>query len=166
MSHITCKLAEGEAERQGHFTVRQVIFVEEQGLFFGSDVDAYDEEALHLIAVDEDTGEVVGAVRCYEIGEDTWYGGRLAVLKGYRQEVSPIGPRLVKLAEQAVGERGCQCFLAHIQLQNVRFFQRLGWRKVGSPEIYCGQPHQLMEAPSSSTNMPERSVAYASASTR
>jgi putative N-acetyltransferase (TIGR04045 family) len=166
MTHIVCKVAETEAERQGHFAVRQAVFVEEQALFNGSDIDKYDAYALHLIAIDQDTGEIVGAVRCFEISEGVWYGGRLAVLKTYRQAARPIGPRLVKLAEEAVNERGCRRFLAHIQLQNVRFFQRLGWRKVGTPEDYCGQPHQLMEAPPPPENMPESFVAYASANIR
>lgn len=146
MAHIVCKIAETEAELQGHFAVRQTIFVEEQALFGDSDVDEHDHEAVHLVAVDLDTGTVVGAVRCYPVGNDTWFGGRLAVLKAFRHDTSSIGPRLCRLAEKVVIERGCRRFLAHIQLQNVRFFERLGWRTVGDLELHCGVPHQLMEA--------------------
>jgi hypothetical protein len=33
---------------------------------------------------------------------------------------------------------------AHIQPANITFFERLGWARVGEPEIYAGLPHQPM----------------------
>jgi putative N-acetyltransferase (TIGR04045 family) len=146
MSQFICKVAETEAELQDYFAVRHAIFVEEQALFNGSDVDEYDEHAVHLVAIDRETGVVVGAVRCYPVDEETWFGGRLAVLKEFRRNGAAIGPGLCQLAEQVVIERGCRRFLAHIQLQNVGFFERLGWQTEGEPELYHGQPHQLMRA--------------------
>ena len=146
MGRVICKIAETEAERQGHFAVRQAIFVVEQGLFAESDVDEFDRQAVPLVAIDRDTGAVVGAVRCYETETGLWYGGRLAVLEEARHNTEAIGPRLCKLAEKVVIERGCHRFLAFIQLQNVRFFERLGWQQVGEPVQHFGEPHQLMQA--------------------
>ena len=148
MDAIFFKLAENPAERAGYFAVRRAIFVEEQGLFNETDVDEHDAEpaTLPLVAVSAQSGEVVGAVRCYAAGDDVWYGGRLAVLMNYRRHPAAIGPNLCRLAEASVIERGCRCFLAYIQLQNVGFFQRLGWTEVGDPTDYHGAPHQLMAA--------------------
>ncbi|MEW5956160.1 MAG: MSMEG_0567/Sll0786 family nitrogen starvation N-acetyltransferase [Chloroflexota bacterium] len=146
MTRIVSKIVETEAERRGHFAVRRTVFVDEQGLFQDSDIDEHDDHAIHLVAVDQDTGVVVGAVRCYETEAGLWYGGRLAVLEAYRYSVCAVGPRLCKLAEKVVIERGCRCFLAYIQLQNVRFFERLGWQKIGEPVEQYGLLHQLMEA--------------------
>ncbi|MEW5957569.1 MAG: MSMEG_0567/Sll0786 family nitrogen starvation N-acetyltransferase [Chloroflexota bacterium] len=146
ITHIICKIVETQAERQAHFAVRHAVFVEEQGMFAGSDVDEHDRHAIHLVAVEQETGQVVGAVRVYKGEPGIWYGGRMAVLKEYRQHFPPVGPMLDRLAERTVSERGCRRFLAYIQLQNVRFFKRLGWSKVGEPIMYCGQLHQVMEA--------------------
>ena len=146
MSQFICKVAETEAEFEGYFAVRHAIFVEEQALFHGSDVDEHDQHAIPLVAVDQETGMVVGAVRCYQVDEETWFGGRLAVLKEFRRNGASIGPGLCQLAEQVVIEQGCRLFLAYIQLQNVRFFERLGWQAEGEPELHHGQPHQLMRA--------------------
>jgi putative N-acetyltransferase (TIGR04045 family) len=146
MSQIICKIVETEAERRAHFAIRQAVFVEEQAMFSGSDVDEHDAHAVHIIAINQMTGQVVGAVRVYEAEPGVWYGGRMAVLKEYRRHLPPIGPLLDRLAERTVSERGCRRFLAYIQLQNVRFFERLGWSKIGEPAPHCGQPHQLMEA--------------------
>lgn len=146
MSQIICKIVETEAERRAHFAVRQAVFVEEQGMFSGSDVDEHDSYAVHIIALNQISGQVVGAVRVYEAEPGIWYGGRMAVLQEYRRHLPPIGPLLDRLAERTVSEHGCRRFLAYIQLQNVRFFERLGWSKIGEPVLHCGQPHQLMEA--------------------
>lgn len=143
---IICKIVETETERQAHFAIRQAVFVAEQALFIGSDVDEHDRHAVHIIAVEQTTGQAVGAVRVYEAEPGVWYGGRMAVLPEYRRHSQAIGPMLDRLAEQTVSERGCRRFLAFIQLQNVRFFERLGWTRVGEPVLHCGQPHQIMEA--------------------
>jgi putative N-acetyltransferase (TIGR04045 family) len=148
MSEIIFKCVETDAERRGHYAVRQAIFVEEQQMFHGTEVDEHDRdpETVHLVAVVAETGAVVGAVRCYPAGDDVWYGGRLAVSAEYRHHPAAIGPNLCRLAEASVIERGCRRFLAYIQIQNVRFFKRLKWTAVGEPMEYHGQPHQLMAA--------------------
>lgn len=161
-----CKVAATEEERRGHFAVRQAVFVEEQGLFVGSDVDEHDEDAIHIVAVDRKSGEVVGAVRCYEEETGIWFGGRLAVLEPHRHSLRAVGPRLVRFAEQTVARRNPRHFLAYIQLQNVRFFERLGWQKIGEPAFHVGVPHQVMESgitadTAAQPSMPEGAVAHA-----
>ena len=146
MASIIYKVAEAEAEIQGYFAVRQAVFVEEQGLFEGSDIDEHDADAIHIVALDGETGEVVGAVRCFQDDDGVWYGGRLAVLNRCRRWAGLIGCRLVRQAEEAVTQRGCLRFLAYVQPQNVRFFQHLEWQTIGEPELQYGAPHQLMES--------------------
>jgi putative N-acetyltransferase (TIGR04045 family) len=146
MEEITYKIVETPAERHEYFAVRHAIFVEEQGLFAGTDVDEHDDDAIHIIAVAGDSGAVVGAVRCYDAGDDLWYGGRLAVLPAYRHQAAAIGANLCQLAEATVIENGCRRFLAYIQLQNVRFFERLGWHAQDEPFLHCGKLHQTMAA--------------------
>ena len=59
----TVRLATSHWDMDGHFTVRHAVFVEEQAIFAGSDVDDRDfrRETLHAVAATEDL--VVGAVR-------------------------------------------------------------------------------------------------------
>jgi predicted GNAT family N-acyltransferase len=83
-------------------------------------------------------------VRLYPVEVDTtlWQGDRLAVLPGYR--TAQLGGPLVQFAVNSARERGGTRMIAHVQLPNVRFFQRLGWRTVGDLESYVGIPHQQM----------------------
>jgi putative N-acetyltransferase (TIGR04045 family) len=146
MQGIMVKIAESEAELAGHFAVRRAVFVEEQGLFRGTDVDEHDREAILIVAVSSEGGAIVGAVRCYPGEGGVWYGGRLAVLPSYRHQAQSIGAELCRVAEATVIARDCRQFLAYIQLQNLRFFERLGWRALGEPTLHCGELHQLMAA--------------------
>jgi hypothetical protein len=53
---------------------------------------------------------------------------------------------LVREAMQCVKNRGCTKFTAHIQLENVPFFSKIGWKTIEPVKDYHGKPHQLMEA--------------------
>jgi len=137
---IAIRPARTEAEITAHFFIRKEVFVQEQGIFRGSDEDEFDKQAIPLICrVD---GHIAGTVRVYPVSNNTWIGGRLAVLKAFR--VFGVGSLLVKAAVKTVKQRGCTKFLAHIQPQNVRFFKKLGWLPTGNTAIISGLMHHEM----------------------
>ncbi|MEJ2589158.1 MAG: GNAT family N-acetyltransferase, partial [Deltaproteobacteria bacterium] len=110
----------------------------------GSDQDAYDNESIHLVA--KQGAHVIGTVRVFPAGDGNghWIGGRLAVKKGLRS--SGAGELLVRHAVMCVKQQGCTHFTAHIQAENIPFFEQLGWRGIGPAKTYFGRPHHLMEA--------------------
>lgn len=138
------KVAGSPEELESYFRLRHAVFVEEQKIFSGTDVDERDEGAIHIIALKGPDSVMVGGVRCYTTGDDTWYGGRLTAANGYRN--GRVGSGLVRFAVETVKSRGCKKFLAYVQPQNVNFFKRLDWKPVGEPVVYEGITHQLMEA--------------------
>ena len=148
LGKILFKIAENEDELEEYFHLRHEIFVKEQQVFSETDIDEYDtnpvHEVLHLIAINESDGKMVGGVRCYKKEGSTWFGGRLSAAPGYRN--GRVGAGLVKFAVETINSTDCKTFLAYVQPQNVRFFIRLGWSPVGDLEIYQGRPHQLMNA--------------------
>jgi putative N-acetyltransferase (TIGR04045 family) len=143
-----CRVVRDPAELAQHLAVRRRVFVEEQRIFAGSDRDEHDDDpaTLHVLALWGD--RPAGAVRLYPLGdrrEGEWKGDRLAVLPGFREH--RLGEILVRFAVRTAGERGGARMIAHVQLPNVAFFERLGWRPVGQPAPYAGLPHQLMDIP-------------------
>jgi putative N-acetyltransferase (TIGR04045 family) len=130
------------ADIQQCLEIRHEVFVTEQRLFPDSDRDDYDDTAIHIAAVAYK--RIVGTVRCYERHPGLWYGGRLAVLREFR--TGRVGTLLVQKAVQTMRENpDVQRFLATIQIQNVRFFEKLGWWSLGPPRLLNGRKHQLME---------------------
>ncbi len=144
MAHITIKCAETGKERQEAQTIRREIFVKEQNMFAQSDQDENDAKAETLIALIN--GEVAGTVRVFsENGNGNWVGGRLAVKREYRG--TRAGTLLVHGAVRLIEEKKANRFTAHIQLENVGFFEKLGWKVIGPAFDYRGLAHMPMEKP-------------------
>lgn len=133
--------------RSGYWQLRSAIFCQEQHLFEATDRDEKDGHAYPIAALDHSAGSgsgVVGVVRILEERPRLWYGGRLGVHGDHRRH-NQIGKGLIWKAVTTANGWGCDRFLATVQLQNVRFFQRLHWTSIEVLEIR-GLPHHLMEA--------------------
>ncbi|WP_181780600.1 MSMEG_0567/Sll0786 family nitrogen starvation N-acetyltransferase [Pseudonocardia pini] len=128
--------------RAAHHAIRHAVFVAEQGLFDGSDLDAHDarDDVVHVLATHQ--GRPAGTVRLYPTGPGEWLGDRLAVLPEFR--AAAIGGPLVRFAVETAGARDGQRMHAHVQIANERFFHRLGWTTAGEVETYVGTPHVPM----------------------
>jgi hypothetical protein len=160
------KIARTREELDGYWALRRGIFCEEQKVFQGSDRDAIDERAMpivceSLIAGMEDS--VVGVVRIDEREPGLWYGSRLGVAASFRsvKRLSPsvaarnhqpvfrglgaLGAGLIYKAVSTAHAIGCHEFLATVQHQNARFFQRLHWEPLEELELF-GIPHVRMRA--------------------
>lgn len=137
------KLALSTDEIEAYFRLRYTIFCQEQRLFAGSDIDEVDQIAYPIVAMTS-SNQVVGVVRIYEIEPGIWYGGRLGTHPDYRKGWQ-IGKGLIYKAVTTANTWGCTQFLATVQPQNVRFFQRLHWRSLQEVTV-CNRPHHQMEA--------------------
>lgn len=143
-TRVECRPALTPDELDTHYRIRHEVFVEEQALFTGSDRDAYDDDpdVVHVLAYLN--GDAVGTVRLFPLAraDRLWQGDRLAVLRSAR--ILGLGRPLVRFAVATAGERGGREMVAHIQLQNVALFERLGWHRNGGVEVYVGVHHQPM----------------------
>ena len=72
MPEYDFKIINSDEELKEYFKIRNDIFVKEQNIFPESDIDDYDKDAIHIAAVQNSTGKMVGAVRCYNTEGDTW----------------------------------------------------------------------------------------------
>ena len=143
---IVIKLVSEDWERRQYYRLREATFRDEQQLL-KEDRDEYDFKALGIIAIGQMFGEpdrVIGAVRIFPEGKHTWWGGRLCVDPIYRQHRA-IGKALINAAVSTAKKMGCQTFLATVQQQNERYFQRLHWQSQRHIEL-ARIPHVLMQA--------------------
>ena len=160
------KIARTPEEIEGFWALRQAIFCDEQNVFHGSDRDEFDTVAIPivcetLIAGMEDS--VVGVVRIDEREPNVWFGSRLGVASDFRsvKKISPgvafrnhqpiyrglgaLGAGLIYKAVSTAHALGCREFLATVQYQNARFFQRLHWEPLYELELF-GLRHVKMRA--------------------
>jgi putative N-acetyltransferase (TIGR04045 family) len=139
---ITCGPARSAAELAEHHAIRHQVFVVEQEIFAASDVDAHDDDPGTIRLLGRYDGVPAGSVRLFRVDGGHWQGDRLAVLPPYR--VLGVGAPLVRCAVSLAGAHGGSTMTAHIQVPNVAFFARVGWRRDGEVEVYAGRPHQPM----------------------
>ncbi|MGW5332604.1 MSMEG_0567/sll0787 family protein [Streptomyces bauhiniae] len=142
--------ASTKADLAAYRRLRQDVFVHEQGLFDGDDLDDRDSDSRTVVLVAKDTGgEVVGGVRLgpADDGPDLgwWVGGRLVVGRGARGPHG-IGAALVRAACARAEAEGVLRFDATVQVRNQVLFRRLGWKSVRTVTV-ADTPHVLMRWP-------------------
>ena len=139
--------AAGAWEQDQAYRLRRAVFCVEQGVFVGDDRDAIDDTAQTIVALSCVGGmpdQVVGTVRIHELEPGLWWGSRLAVHAAFRKH-GRLGATLIRLAVCSAHARGCETFLAHVQLQNLELFERLHWTAL-QQEMLHGRPHVKMQA--------------------
>ncbi|MCH6259062.1 hypothetical protein MLD52_21075 [Puniceicoccaceae bacterium K14] len=160
------KIANGHEDLEGFHTLRRNIFCDEQGVFEQDDRDAVDESMIPIICKPIIAGmedDVIGVVRIDERRPGVWYGSRLGVAQDYRRVrrfssattvrnqqpcnagLGAIGAGLIYKAVSTANAIGCHEFLATVQKQNARFFERLHWQPLEEMELF-GLPHVKMRA--------------------
>ncbi len=160
------RIACGRDQLAGYWKLRSEIFCEEQQIFQHTDRDAYDKDAIPIVCETLIAGmgdAVVGVVRIDEREPGVWYGSRLGVAADFRsvKKISPgvamrnhqpvyrglgaLGAGLIYKAVSTAHALGCREFLATVQHQNARFFQRLHWEPLAEMELF-GLKHVKMRA--------------------
>ncbi|MCW2507127.1 MAG: uncharacterized protein JWP68_275 [Modestobacter sp.] len=141
-----------EADATGvtaHRALRRQAFVQDQGLFAGTDRDATDDDARTVTLVARGTnGTVLGGVRLAPAdpgGPDVgwWTGSRLVVAPDAPRG---LGATLVTAACARAEQAGVLRFDATVQDRYAPLFTRLGWRATGTTGI-GGRPHTTMTWP-------------------
>ncbi|MFJ6567065.1 GNAT family N-acetyltransferase [Streptomyces sp. NPDC091292] len=147
------RVARDEADRAACFAVRKEVFVVEQRVPEDIEYDAYDAEAVHLLAVRADgvplgTGRLLhGPAALGRTGGDPAVGslGRLAVVGAARG--LGIGAALVRGIEDAARETGLSAVDLHAQTHALGFYARLGYEAYGPEFPDAGMPHRAMRKP-------------------
>jgi putative N-acetyltransferase (TIGR04045 family) len=138
-----CGVARAPRDVAAHHAIRLQVFVVEQAMFALDDSDAHDLDPATVKALAWYGALPGGCVRLYPLdGEGLWQGDRLAALRPFRPH--GLGAPLVRFAVTTAARRGGNRMIAHVQVANVTFFERLGWRTDGPVEAYVGRPHRPM----------------------
>lgn len=121
--------------------LRMKVFVGEQGIPVEEEIDSFDADAVHLLALDE--GMPVGTARLLLSGE-TGKIGRVCVVKSHRGK--GLGVALIKagLAHFSTLEGVRRAYLS-AQTQALGFYEKLGFVPYGPEYDDAGIPHRDME---------------------
>jgi len=121
------------------FGIRLSVFVREQGVPVGIEMDRDDKRALHFLAFK--AGKAVGTARVVMHHRSATIG-RMAVLKTYRGK--GVGTKLLKRAIVTATRHGAQNIYLHAQVPVIAFYEALAFRCVGPVFTEAGIPHRKM----------------------
>jgi predicted GNAT family N-acyltransferase len=137
---VVVRLARDRAEIREALTLRERVFSGEQGIRPEADRDGRDDEALHVIAREDDT--LVGTCRLIVSGEVALLG-RLAVESSGRRR--GIGKAVLEAAERSARAAGAKRIALHAQLPVRDFYERSGYSAYGDEFEEEGIEHVAME---------------------
>ncbi|MBU0751080.1 MAG: GNAT family N-acetyltransferase [Gammaproteobacteria bacterium] len=118
--------------------VREVVFVEEQGVSRELEWDEFDSASRHVVAFDAD-GQAIGTGRLLPDG----HIGRMAVVSAWRGQ--GVGRALLERLIEAAGASGRHEVLLHAQSRAAGFYRRFGFIATGDEFMEAGIPHVRME---------------------
>jgi predicted GNAT family N-acyltransferase len=124
---VTVRPARAAAEINAAMDLRVRVFVEEQGVSPGGELDHLDVEAPQIVAVDE--SGVVATDRVREVENETWKLERMAVDASARG--LGVGARLLAGAEKEARSRGAREIVLHAQRRAEEFYASHGYAPEG-----------------------------------
>jgi len=142
---VVIRACETDADRAAAMQIRFAVFVDEQKVPPELEPDEYDATALHLLAVDGESGEAIGTARLVDKGEGSVKIGRVAVVRSERGR--GVGDVLMRDALARAAARGFTVAILDAQVPVISFYERLGFAAEGPVFDDAGIPHRRMTRP-------------------
>ena len=137
---VEVRRARDDAERRAARDLRIAVFTDEQGVRAEREDDPLDDQALHLVAV-EDAGDVLGTCRLVVDGGVARLG-RLVVRRDARRQ--GLAAALLAEGEREARAAGADELRLHAQTGAVRVYERAGYVAEGEPFEQEGLEHVRM----------------------
>ncbi|WP_255149739.1 GNAT family N-acetyltransferase [Halorarius halobius] len=119
--------------------IRELVFVEEQGVPMDRELDGRDDAATHFLLTSEDDPVATARARPYD---GALKAERVAVLPDYRGE--GFGVAVMDALESYAADEGYDEVVLHAQVPVVAFYERLGYEPEGEEFEDAGIPHRTM----------------------
>jgi predicted GNAT family N-acyltransferase len=139
---IEIRPARDRAEVDAALALRHAVFVVEQRVPLEDELDGRDDEALHLVGVED--GAVVATCRLLHDG-DTVKLGRMAVAGRARRR--GVASRLLAEAEARSRALGARRIALAAQTEALALYERAGYAARGERFLDAGIEHVMMDRP-------------------
>ena len=126
-------------EFKAYYALRYKVLREPWGHPKGTEKDDYEPISEHFMAVDEQTGEVLGVIKLYEKAPGVGNISHLAVLTAFQHK--GIGTSLVEAVEKCARERGFKTLGTMSRVTATAYFEKHGYRIAGIPAPQLGTIH-------------------------
>ncbi|EKN68811.1 GCN5-like N-acetyltransferase [Neobacillus bataviensis LMG 21833] len=133
------KVVENQRELEDAFTVRKIVFVEEQNVPLEEEIDQYEDDATHFVMYQEDSPVAAGRFRVVD-----GYGKveRICVMKEARK--TGAGKAIMNEIQSYALMQGLHKLKLNAQTHAIPFYAGLGYEVVSEEFLDAGIPHKTM----------------------
>lgn len=133
------RIAENPADVVKALLVRAIVFMEEQRIPYAEEIDAFENDSLHVVG--EIDGEPIAAARIRFL-DGVAKLERLAIRSAWRGQGH--GDRMLEFLVATARSRGYANFKLHAQARLRAFYEKHGFQAEGPPFLEANIPHLLM----------------------
>lgn len=134
---VTIKTPHTKQEFKDYYALRYHVLREPLGLPKGTEKDDYEVISEHFMAVDEQTGEIIGVVKLYEDEPGLARFSHLAVSENYQGK--GIGHLLVDTVEKRAHERGFKKMGTMTRVTAGEVYKKYGYEPEGMGKKLFGK---------------------------
>lgn len=134
---FSIRLADWRLDRLAIQSIREEVFVREQGIPADLEWDGRDSSAVHLLAQDAE-GQPIGTARMLPEG----HIGRMAILPDWRR--TGIGSALMEALLEVAAQRHLESVFLQAQERVIPYYRNMGFEPQGQVFMEAGIPHRLM----------------------
>jgi predicted GNAT family N-acyltransferase len=136
------RAARDRAEVAAALALREEVFCGEQGVPLEADLDGLDDAAIHVVAVEPQTGAVIATCRVVLDPPELARFGRLCVRRDARRR--GLASALLAEAERQASAAGAERMILHAQTSALELYRRAGYASEGEPFDEEGIEHLRM----------------------
>ncbi|KQL54958.1 acetyltransferase [Heyndrickxia shackletonii] len=129
-----------EDELKDAFTIRKIVFIEEQQVPEEEEIDQYEDAADHFVLYDDN--KPIGAGR-FRVVDGKGKVERICILSSYRGKGA--GKIIMEAIEQHASEQGLTRLKLNAQTHAIPFYEKLKYEVVSDEFLDAGIPHKTME---------------------
>jgi N-acetylglutamate synthase-like GNAT family acetyltransferase len=133
---IQIKIPRTRDDFKAYYDLRYRVLRQPWGQVRDTEKDDYEPISQHFMAVDDETGQIVGVVKVFEKSPGVGWFSHLAVDHKYQKQ--GIGKMLLDAVEKASRENGYKVLGCMSRLNTTVYFEKLGFKIVGLPTQYFG----------------------------
>ncbi|WP_010283300.1 GNAT family N-acetyltransferase [Bacillus timonensis] len=136
---MEARIVTNNKEKDDAYTIRKVVFVDEQNVPVEEEIDQFEDEATHIVLYDDN--QPVGAGR-FRLLDGYGKVERICVLASYRKKGA--GNLIMQKIEDIAKERGISKLKLNAQTHAENFYKKLGYETVSGLFMDAGIPHVTM----------------------
>jgi len=135
---VIIKVVENQKELEDAFSIRKIVFVQEQSVPIEEEIDQYEDDATHFVMYG-DTSNPIAAGR-FRVVDGYGKVERICVLKEARK--TGAGGKMMNAIETFARKQGLHKLKLNAQTHAIPFYAGLGYEVVSEEFLDAGIPHK------------------------